>query len=515
MVVEPLLASDFELGVVQVVCLLNDDVLHLVFASAELLPTELPRPAEEPPMSLRVRRLGPRAQVFYRRYVTTALEALTWYQDCRAGKFGLLQDDVHRETAHEPLYEEPSWPQLVVSNKFPISGDVPSVVRAHHLIPQDMPRVLKELFAREPAAAPWISDRLFFNLLRYPEYAGSVHLLVPNPVYRTLHVRLHVAENGRESTAIEVTPREGMSAEGLQVTVIQHRPTGISECVTQAFGKHPFMLVPHYGQVEQVEMLLVCPHRGVLEQQEPTGFVRGFSLNLQVEGGRKRVAVPGAQGATVDSYEVPVVERADSSSYMPANGGPPSVPARLRLSEFERARNDEAERLGQKWFQHSKSEATAFVRSLVGSAKSRVWIVDPYFATSELFSFALATRQQDVEVLILTGAATAMVKPDLIDSTVTAGEQLLSVLTAQSNLSHVKVRVMLGDTPAVHDRFLVIDNAVWFTGNSLNNIGERAGMMISVPAPDVVISKLHAILTDTTRTKDLADWVAARRVNTP
>ncbi|CQR38259.1 hypothetical protein THICB1_70372 [Thiomonas arsenitoxydans] len=38
-------------------------------------------------------------------------------------------------------------------------------------------------------------------------------------------------------------------------------------------------------------------------------------------------------------------------------------------------------------------------------------------------------------------------------------------------------------------------------------------MMISLPAPDVVIAKLEEIMSDVQRTKPLADWVAQRQSN--
>lgn len=510
---EPLVASDYLHAVVQVICLLYEEKYHLVFASAELLPAELPAPAEEPGISEAARRLGEKGRIFYRRYVISAQEALAWYERCRKGEFKLLRDDASRPTAHEPLLEEPLWPQLVVGTKFPVSGDVPSSVRAHHLYAEAVPPLIQKLFDLQPELRDWASDCIFASFARYPELAGSVHLLAPNPVFRSLHVRLHVSEDGRESTAIELTPRAGMSSEGLEATVIEHRPTGICAYQTQTFGAYPYMLVKHVGAVEEVELFLRCPRRGLLEWQAPSSYIRAFSMNMSIVNARKRISVPQPDGKPAEVYEVPLSEVGSTSTHREP-GGPTVLPARLRRQEFERRRTDEAERLGQKWLHRSRTEATEFVRSLIGSARERVWIVDPYFAAPELFSFALATTHAAAKVVILTGATTAMQSEDSVDKTIEAGEQLLRTLQGQKVMSHIEVRVMTGDMPTVHDRFLVIDNAVWFTGNSLNSLGERAGMMISVPAPDVVVAKLEGIMNDSVRTKTLGDWVAARRANT-
>lgn len=511
MQVTSIIEDDYKYAVVQLICLLYEEKYHLVFASTELWPAELALPAQEKVLSEPTKRLGGKSRIFYSRYVLSAREALDWYERCRQGKFEILQCNATNPTVHESHLEEPPWPQLVVGTKFPVSGDVPSSVRAHHLYPERTPPLLQKLFELHPELRDWASDRILTSFERYPELVGSIHLLAPNPVFRSLHVRLHVAADGSESTAIEITPRAGMTFEGLQATVIEHRPTGISAYQTIAFTETPYLLVKHIGAVEEVELYLYCPRRGLLEWQAPSSYMRQATMGMSLVSARKRIQVPQLAGAPPEEYEVPLSEVVSTSTHREP-GGPTVLPAILRKREFERKRLDEAERLGQKWFHRSRTEATEFVRSLIGTARERVWIVDPYFAAPELFSFALATRHAAAKVVILTGASTAMQTPDSIDSTIEAGEQLLRTLS-QKEMAHIEVKVMTGNMPTVHDRFLVIDNAVWFTGNSLNSLGERAGMMISVPAPDVVVANLQGILDDRLRTKTLADWVGARKAN--
>jgi hypothetical protein len=47
--------------------------------------------------------------------------------------------------------------------------------------------------------------------------------------------------------------------------------------------------------------------------------------------------------------------------------------------------------------------------------------------------------------------------------------------------------------PILHDRFLAVDGAVWFSGNSLNAIGQRESMIIKLPDAKSVMSRLNAI----------------------
>jgi hypothetical protein len=501
-----ILARDYNHAVVQVACLLDDKTAYLIFASAELLPAEMEKPPEEPSQHLRVKRFGDRAYVYFHRFIVSAEEALSWYERCRNGMVSLLGDHAAWTLHCGELHQEPPWPSVIVGHQIPVFGDVPSPLRTHHLFPQSPPPELERLFEVQPDARQWISDRLLVDLLRYPELSGSAHLLLPNPVLRSANVKLHTATDGSEGSQIHLIARKGQTAHGLEVTLTEHRPTGIC-AVHRVSVQEPYFIISHEARTEQIELIISCPERGILDWQQPFGFVRGVNISGSLAGSTKRVFVPGITGQT-DHYDVPMTTPGWSSTTGDAvlAGG---IPARLRSSEFDRHRADEAERLGQKWFQGNRSEATTFIRELIGKARRRVWIVDPYFATTELFSFALATAYDDIDAVILTGGE-ELKKPDQIDASRETGEVLLSQLESRKEMSRIKVRVMTG-TPAVHDRFLVIDDQVWLTGNSLNSIGERAGMMISLPEPFVVVEKLNEVIHHAQRTKTLSDWVANRK----
>ena len=70
-----------------------------------------------------------------------------------------------------------------------------------------------------------------------------------------------------------------------------------------------------------------------------------------------------------------------------------------------------------------------------------------------------------------------------------------------------EIRILTGKQSPVHDRFLIVDNIVWLSGNSLNTIGERAGMIIKLPDPEPVIELLHGFWC---QAPTLPDWLANR-----
>jgi hypothetical protein len=57
-------------------------------------------------------------------------------------------------------------------------------------------------------------------------------------------------------------------------------------------------------------------------------------------------------------------------------------------------------------------------------------------------------------------------------------------------MKSVTALVLSGKTPPLHDRFLVIDDEVLFLGNSLNALGERASLILSVPDSEPILAKL-------------------------
>lgn len=54
----------------------------------------------------------------------------------------------------------------------------------------------------------------------------------------------------------------------------------------------------------------------------------------------------------------------------------------------------------------------------------------------------------------------------------------------------------------LHDRFLVIDDAVWFLGNSLNTLGDKSSLIVKLPNPDEVIEQLEGMLSQSISFED-------------
>ena len=93
-----------------------------------------------------------------------------------------------------------------------------------------------------------------------------------------------------------------------------------------------------------------------------------------------------------------------------------------------------------------------------------------------------------VSVLHTRQCSSGLKKPG-VGNTALSTLQEIQDTTFDRYSSKPEIRI-LGDSPGVHDRFLVIDGNVWFSGNSLNRIGERAGMIVKLPDPKPVVERL-------------------------
>ena len=93
----------------------------------------------------------------------------------------------------------------------------------------------------------------------------------------------------------------------------------------------------------------------------------------------------------------------------------------------------------------------------IGDARYTVLIVDPYFAGRELLAFGHAIRRSDVHLRILS-SKTAFKESSCGATRAASESQLLQILNTTFHDYSIMPEIrVLGDPPAVHDRFLVID----------------------------------------------------------
>jgi hypothetical protein len=476
-----------------------------LFGMVELIPAECLPAETSKEIEYRVTTFGRQHFLYVRRFAVAVEAAIAWYCDGMRGDLTIPaacgQSQVKLQASAFDC--EPPWPNLVTTRNLPFHSL--GTVRAHHLLQPSPPPGVMKVFT-DTDAVKWLSDRLFFDFVEYPEYLGSVTLVAPNPVFREFHQTLGILRDGGETSDCQLIARAGRKVAGLNLYVTEHRPTGFARLHHVRIDS-PHVQIPQIGRTEQVSYVIDSPEYGVLDWHEPVGFIRTINTSFGIITRKKIVKVPDTQGRSGEMYEQSLIDDEHSSVIGDAEAGKP-ITEKLFAAKGERERRSDARRLDQKWFHGEEQEARTFIRGLIGSARKRVMIVDPYFSSLEFLRFALATHRSEITVRIVTAADENLKQPDRIDQTRDAGEVLLSQIKALHQMGRFEVLVMTGK-PQLHDRFLVIDDEVWLSGNSLHSIGERAGMIIKLPNPGVVLDELEKI-TSGPRVVNLEKWVKLR-----
>lgn len=502
--------SDYGHALIHLAWYRVDQMRFLMFGFVELYPLEFPEPLETPEKVLKLGRLGSRNYIYVKRTCMTSEAALEWYLGGIKGEI-VLPDDPDRRGAPKVLLtagfaQEPQWPQLITaSDRIPFVPQSWQSPRMHHLLQPELSADVTAA-AADREAMRWLSEQMFVDFETHRELIGSLHLIAPNPILRGIDHRLSMDNAGHEISVLRFRPRTKKAIEGLHVILIDHRPTGLGGLIENEITSN-LMQIPHApGVTDQIETLVLDQTRSILSWEKPTGFIQAVSFNITIGGMQQKIIVPATENQTESTY-IRQLRGHESGGTVGEPRSPKEAISLLSAGEARREMKRLDDRYPERWFHGDRESATAFVRDLISNAKEHLWIIDPYFTTVELISYALATSNTTLPVLIVTSAE-AMAKSDRINPKRKAAEVLQAQLPNLEKHGNFKIHVLTG-TPAVHDRFLVVDDSVWFSGNSLHTIGERAGMVVKLRNSAEIIANLRHIM-NSDRTMPWQEWIANR-----
>ena len=497
----------------------NDALHYLLFGMVELRPLELPR---VPGCSMKDARCGSRGRkyVYYQRFAASVDDAHTWYRNAIDGCPSIPTSPKHTALGDEvglqggPFDQEPPWPELVASIDLAVAPDWMQGAQAHFLFPRSgLSRESLDALANariRKKLAEWLN----FDIVDvYPEYQGAICLIAPNPLFRSVeksHLE-HPHPGFAESVAYKIVCRAGQRPDGLRLEVVNERPCGRMKPFVHEFDDDPIAVFNSPAEVYKEGQTVMHPDYGLLSRHEPLPLARTINVGMGLASRRKRVHVPPGGGKR-RGYSYDVVEVEDSGGFTLGEARPDAdIVTRFAASESRRTRRQAAEDNDQHWFHRAPANASAFVRDKIGDARDSILIVDPYFAGLELLAFGHARQRSDVEMQILTSAR--CLKQPLTDAPgMEVGARLQRALdeTFLGPSRRPEIRVLSGKMSPVHDRFLVVDENIWLSGNSFGTLGERAGMIIRLPDPVRVIAELKEFWS---KAQSLAAWLTARQVS--
>ena len=494
----------------------NDKICHLLFGMVELRPSELPRTLGCCMKSARVGNKGKR-HVHYERFAVSVSQAIGWYEGVIGGRLVFPDDAQDSESSGNidlhggPFVQEPHWPELVASNDLVFAPDWMHGSGAHFLFPKQVVSFeIREALANEKIRNK-LEEWLNFDIASaYPDYQGSISLVAPNPLFRTID-KSHIEQSDpdfEESVAYKVVVRAGQRLNGLRLEVVNERLRGRMAPMVHEFDDEAIVQFDFPAEIYKEGQSVTHPVYGLLSWHDPLPLLRKIHVGMEFPRRRKNVRVPAA-GRHWPEYEF-AVDEVESAGDVTAGDAidDSGVISRLIEAESRRSRRRAAEEHDQKWFYGVPADAAQYVRSKIGGARKSILIVDPYFFAVGLMAFGHATRRPDVDLRILTSAE-GLRESANGESGLDQGSVLQKALdgTFDNISAKPEIRVLPGKSSPIHDRFLVIDDSVWLSGNSLSTLGAKAGMIVRLPDPEPVIGRLEAFWKDS---RVLSAWLSDR-----
>lgn len=494
----------FNHAVVRFSCLQpkGEKVPHLVFASVEMLPSGRAVPDETPlddkgfPPSLSTKA----GRLSFRRVALTAQAALDWYRS-----IDTLPDasgpHVGSPLAHSPLADEPAWseaiwPALVVPIPSPIfpcpmeddridpfTGANREAVRVHRRLTVGDPAVdaLRNLSVElRQKAFEWLRLRTWVDFDFYPELLGSVALVVPDPELLKLRVRLDRDDAARKTIVVNPDWRTAPD-KPLQLVFRERRHGGLAFTQTFSLDHNGPVKIPRPQPVEQIGCEVCHPNRGVIAATPLTGFALSIGTRMSLIGGTVSIKGKDGRGKSAPSSTRSVQQISDDSSF---RVGTPLTPIG-RLSEGAESRRSIRASNTELWLDDS-TRARDVIHNMLTRARMSIMLVDPYADGLDLAQYGASSARAKIRMLTAEKSA--------------GGAETEVIQKGMQRLRELKLDVEVRRMPgaALHDRFLLIDDAVWLLGASLNGLGSQATMLVRLGAPRPVRLRLEKLWAEAT-----------------
>ncbi|MBB5607228.1 MULTISPECIES: VPA1262 family N-terminal domain-containing protein [unclassified Janthinobacterium] len=456
---------------------------------------------------------GTENRLCFHRIVIPKEVAIDWYtslsesETCFPFPATNEQGDSSRPRIQVPRLEDPQpWPvfglpvpeelfshqRTPTINPAPFIGSVPARLHRRFGNPVGL-----NAFLDDADAHTFVARRMHINLFNYKEYLGSAVYISPDPIVRQIDHFMVPASNGQgERIVYRMVPRPGQSLDELRVTTFDKEANLLTHFETYQIPSDGILEVDKGRCMGQYGFVVSHNKLGVLAYSPPTSFLRQINLNVRVNSGNTlniKVPTGSAPDAPITEYKAASSTEWDTTSVLGAVvDAEPSV--RMAAEVRKREMQAHAKHYGQRWFPAgSREDAMHFVRELLRAARFRVMIADPYLGTLQLGQFLYAIHGEQVNTTLLTTKLAFNPPSHSHETRLALLESFKNSLDELNKHQQLQPQVAIISAAELHDRFLVVDDDVWFVGNSLSGFGEKASMIVRLPDPTQVIKQLQSL----------------------
>jgi hypothetical protein len=455
---------------------------------------------------------GSEERLCFRRTLLSRDDAISWYRSLGEGERSTpvptCEEDREKQDGvpiRVPRLEDVQpWPALGLpiteeifsgpgqrtTDPAPFVGSVPG--RLHRRFGD---RAGLEPFLGDANAQAFVARRMHINLFNYQEYLGSAIYIAPDPVIRQIDNFMVSAKDGRgERIIYRIVPRPGQSLEGVRVTAFDKEARLLTSFETHEVPADGILEVDKGTCMGEYGFVMTHDRLGVLAYQPSASFLRQMNVEVRASSGHRRKVIVPSGGSTNSprmEYQAKMGSELASKSVL----GEVKLPGggvRVAIEAMKREMLADGESYGQRWFpEGSRDEAARFIRGLLRAARTRVMIADPYLGALQLGQFIYAVHGSEVSVTLLT--TKLAFKPNSAETKRGLLEAFKHILGDLNKHQQLLPDVRVISVSSLHDRFLVVDDDVWFVGNSLNSLGEKASMIVKLPNPNEVIERLQTL----------------------
>lgn len=501
--------------------MLDDDGNHIIYALFECYPNELKVIDTLTEQTFKTDGV----EFHYVRIKMSINEAVVAYRACvDKGQLDINTKnggDIIIQTIDMVDYK--IWPHFLCAEKngsegIPFIPNTWGVCRIHQMFPKVQEEKIIKLISKNQSLSDWMKSFWTWDISDFPELVGGACFLLPNPYYRHRNIHMLQGENNDPDVVkIEFQARKDIDLSLLTIYPIEKTHFGYAvgavsetkdsvdsmksldtfESVKQ-FTVQECIIVPLIGKAEDFSFIILDENNELIDRTSPAGFWKGFSIAFSVGGLKKSITRPKSG----KKDEIEMLEHFGTIDERVEDG---VLQKRFDYAKIRRVKKEEKIKSGVHIFQNDHGGAERFLRRKIQEARKSVMIVDPYISAEELFAYAMATGNRNARVTILTSNEKLKKEFTLAGNNQDPYEEQQKVKEIdamkdglkqyeEKTGGEIKLYVMKNKPYPVHDRFIIVDDVVWFCGSSLHPIGDRMSCIVRLQSKDEILEYIDGLI---------------------